>query len=385
MNILINSSNLKAGGGLQVADSICKSLNQFPQHKFVVVLSSFFPSTGKEIENYDNVVVHTYNIKNSMQTLIWGRDRYLDDLVVQNEIDVVLTVFGPSRWNPRCPHLCGFALSFLVMPESPYFIRMKTFDKVKSNLKNKLWGLFFQRSTNYFYTENPLISERLAQRFKGSKVYTVTNYCNQVFDHPEKWVSHTLPKFDGVSLINISTPYPHKNLNIAIDILKFMKIRHPEFRLRFVYTMEEKDMCHIPDDFKDNFLFIGKVNIDECPSLYQQCDIAFQPTLLECFTASYPEAMRMEKPIVTTSLAFAKGICGKAAAYYSPLDAEDAAERIYEVATNVDYRQKLIIEGKAQLLTFDTYDDRAKKLIGLCEMISRESGITSFQGQEGVI
>lgn len=385
MNILINSSNLKAGGGLQVADSICKSLNQFPQHKFVVVLSSFFPSTGKEIENYDNVVVHTYNIKNSMQTLIWGRDRYLDDLVVQNEIDVVLTVFGPSRWNPRCPHLCGFALSFLVMPESPYFIRMKTFDKVKSNLKNKLWELFFQRSTNYFYTENPLISERLAQRFKGSKVYTVTNYCNQVFDHPEKWVSHTLPKFDGVSLINISTPYPHKNLNIAIDILKFMKIRHPEFRLRFVYTMEEKDMCHIPDDLKDNFLFIGKVNIDECPSLYQQCDIAFQPTLLECFTASYPEAMRMEKPIVTTSLAFAKGICGKAAAYYSPLDAEEAAERIYEVATNVDYRQKLIIEGKAQLLTFDTYDDRAKKLIGLCEMISRESGITSFQGQEGVI
>ena len=118
MNILINSSNLKAGGGLQVADSICKSLNQFPHHKFVVVLSSFFPSTGKEIENYDNVVVHTYNIKNSMQTLIWGRDRYLDDLVVQNEIDVVLTVFGPSRWNPRCPHLCGFALSFLVMPES---------------------------------------------------------------------------------------------------------------------------------------------------------------------------------------------------------------------------------------------------------------------------
>lgn len=385
MNILINSSNLKAGGGLQVADSICKSLNQFPQHKFVVVLSSFFPSTGKEIENYDNVVVHSYNIKNSMQTLIWGRDRYLDDLVVQNEIDVVLTVFGPSRWNPRCPHLSGFALSFLVMPESPYFIRMKTFDKVKSNLKNKLWGLFFQRSTNYFYTENPLISERLAKRFKGSKVYTVTNYYNQVFDHPEKWVSHTLPKFDGVSLLNISTPYPHKNLNIAVDILKVMRIRHPELRLRFVYTMEEKDMPYLPTELKDNFLFIGKVNVDECPSLYQQCDIAFQPTLLECFTASYPEAMRMEKPIVTTSLAFAKGICGKAAAYYSPLDAEDAAERIYEVATNVDYRQNLINEGKEQLQKFDTYEERAKKLIGLCEMISRESGITSFQGQKGVI
>ena len=74
MNILINASNLKAGGGLQVADSICKSLNQFPQHKFVVVLSSFFPSTGKEIENYDNVEVYVYNVKNNLQTLIFGRD-----------------------------------------------------------------------------------------------------------------------------------------------------------------------------------------------------------------------------------------------------------------------------------------------------------------------
>ena len=385
MNILVNASNLKAGGGLQVADSICKSLCHFPQHKFLVVLSTFFPKTGKEIENNDNVEVYIYNIKNNIQTLIFGRDKYLDGLVEYNQIEVVLTVFGPSRWNPRCVHISGFAMPHLVFPESPFFSRLYWNEKIRISLRICMLDYYFRRSTHFFVTENPMVSERVSKRFKGSKVYTVTNYYNQVFDQPEKWVSHKLPEFDGVSLINISTPYPHKNLNIAIDILKFMKIRHPEFRLRFVYTMEEKDMCHIPDDLKDNFLFIGKVNVDECPSLYQQCDIAFQPTLLECFTASYPEAMRMEKPIVTTSLAFAKGICGKAAAYYSPLDAEDAAERIYEVATNVDYRQKLIIEGKAQLLTFDTYDDRAKKLIGLCEMISRESGITSFQGQEGVI
>lgn len=46
LNVLINASNLKKGGGLQVADSICKSLKQFPQHIFIVVLSTFFPKTG---------------------------------------------------------------------------------------------------------------------------------------------------------------------------------------------------------------------------------------------------------------------------------------------------------------------------------------------------
>ena len=369
MNLLINASNLKAGGGLQVADSICRSLNQFPQHKFIVVLSSFFSETREEIERYPNVEVYSYNVKNNIHTLVFGRDRFLDGLVKQNHVDVVLTIFGPSRWNPKCKHISGFALSFLVMPESPYFLRMNWKEKLLANVRNELWKLFFCRSAKYFYTENPLISERVENLFYGSKVFTVTNYYNQVFDHPEHWVSHPVPKFDGISLVNISTPYPHKNLNIAIDILKVMKTKHPGLRLRFVYTIEEKDLPNLPYELKDNFLFIGKVNVDECPSLYQQCDIAFQPTLLECFTASYPEAMRMEKPIVTTSLAFANGICGKAAAYYSPLDAEDAAERIYEVATDVGYRQRLIEEGKKQLKKFDSYNERAKKLVELCEKI----------------
>ena len=77
----------------------------------------------------------------------------------------------------------------------------------------------------------------------------------------------------------------------------------------------------------------------------------------------------MARPIVTTSMAFAQGLCGKAAAYYSPLNADEAAEAIYKVATDVEYREQLVEAGKEQLKTYDTYDERAKKLIGLCEEI----------------
>ena len=67
------------------------------------------------------------------------------------------------------------------------------------------------------------------------------------------------------------------------------------------------------------------MDITECPSLYEQADVMFQPTLLECFSATYPEAMKMQRPIVTTDIEFAHGLCGPAAHYYSPLSAEDAA------------------------------------------------------------
>lgn len=57
MNILINASNLKRGGGLQVADSICEQLELFPHHNFIVVLSSYLSETHKRIKHINNAKV----------------------------------------------------------------------------------------------------------------------------------------------------------------------------------------------------------------------------------------------------------------------------------------------------------------------------------------
>lgn len=94
-----------------------------------------------------------------------------------------------------------------------------------------------------------------------------------------------------------------------------------------------------------------------------------QPTLLECFTATYPEAMRMEVPIVTTDLDFAHGLCGDAALYYSPLSAADATQNILEVYHNAALRKKLVEAGHKQLEIFDNNEQRANKVIKLLEEI----------------
>lgn len=118
----------KKGGGVQVADSVCCQLYRFPRHRFIVVLSSYMDNTKdrlKEIEEIDNVKVVSYDIKNSLSTLIFGRDKKLDNLVESNSVDAVFTVFGPSRWRPRVPHLSGFALPQMVIPDSPNGILLR--------------------------------------------------------------------------------------------------------------------------------------------------------------------------------------------------------------------------------------------------------------------
>lgn len=79
----------------------------------------------------------------------------------------------------------------------------------------------------------------------------------------------------------------------------------------------------------------------------------------------------MERPIVTTDLEFARGLCGDAACYYSAVDAEDAAEAIHRVATDRNYANELINNGKKQLSSFDNYDQRAAKLLRILSKIAR--------------
>jgi len=369
MNILINCSNIKNGGGLQVAQSICGELKLFSGHKFTVVLSKFIKL--KDVELGSNVELYQYDIRHNMRTVLLGRDYFLDELADTKNIDAVLTVFGPSLWRPRLPHLCGFARAQLLL-KNPKESKSLNVRRIKEMFVYKVWAWAFRMSSKVFYTENEYISEILRKKYCDIKVYTVSNYYNQVFDHPDKWKrSIKLPEFDGVTCLSVSSPSSHKNFGIIEGVVRYLHKIHPDFNVRFVLTFSEQNW-HMPEDVRDSIEYIGKTDVSECPYLYEQADIMFMPTLLECFTATYPEAMRMEVPIVTTDLEFARGLCGEAASYYSALDAKAAAESIYKVATDKVYAHKLVVAGKEQLKKFDNYEQRAEKLIKILEEITQE-------------
>lgn len=366
MKILVNASNLKVGGALQVADSICVSLKNFPEHDFVVVLSERFDNTALRIRDYNNVTLYRYNISNSITTILFGRDLFLDKLVKDNEIECVLTIFGPSRWNPKVPHVSGFAIPHLVLGDSPFFRTLPICTRIKMKLYFDVVEWAFKRSTRCFYTENENISKRLRNKWSGYEITTITNYYNQIFDSPKKWNEINIPAFDGSSILCISANYPHKNLKISIDIARYLIKHYPMFKFRFVFTISDGAIS-IPKDLNEYFLLIGPVDISQCPKLYQSARVVLQPSLLECFTATYPEAMRMKVPIVTVDLEYARGLCENAAVFYSALDAEAAAKKIYELSTDETLRNEIVENGIKRLAQFDSFNDRARKIIDLCE------------------
>lgn len=371
MNLLINASNVHhVGGAAQVVDSICRELVNFKQHRFYVVFSDKFKKTADAISDYENteVIFYAYPPKDLYGALT-KRNKFLDEMVAVNHIDCVLTVFGPSKWVPKCPHISGFAIPHLLFQDSVFFDRLNRIQKIKMWFFIAKVKYFLRRSSNILFTENVLCSEILKGIFQKKQVYTITNYYNQVFALPDKWEEIYLPDYDGTTILCISSTLPHKNIHFCIDIAHALRTLYPHFRFRFVITVDKKEFGNIPNELDEFFCFIGSLHITQVPFIYTQSDVVIQPSLLECFSATYAEAMYMERPLVVPDLLFAKGLCGEAANYYSPLSSYEAAEKIHEVSINNDLCKQLIENGRIQLDKYDTSEQRAEKLIKLCECI----------------
>lgn len=368
MNILINASNLRKGGGIQVADSICRELNKYPQCHFWVVYPEAMIMCARLISKYKNVDCVLYNMPMNLWGIITCSDKYLDYLVKEKSIDAVLTIFGPSRWKPAVAHLSGFAISHLVLKDSPYWKIIGWKTKVRQYVKLRLLKYSFDKCSNCYYTENPYISKRLSELYPFKRIFTITNNANQVFYDNKMWNKGCqLPSFNGFTFLTIASDYQHKNLRIVINTIKYIKKKYPNLSFRFVFSIYEENFKDVEEEVKKYIVFIGPVTIDKCPYLYEQSDAMFLPTLLECFSASYAEAMVMRKPILTTDLDFSRSICGDAALYYEATSPYALGEAMYKMITDAELRKKLVEKGLCQLENFDNYEERTRKLIKVIE------------------
>ena len=367
MKILINCSTLKKGGVLQVAHSLVTELFERSDHDYFFIFSSKLRNDFPDLDEDPDRFI-TYDVKPSVFLSLTGREKYLNSVMDRIKPDVVFTVFGPTYWKPKCPHLVGYAKASYFYPESPFTQQMPFFRKMKLLLLRQFHMHDFRHFNQAIVTETTDTSERLATLLPNKKIYTVSNTYNQIFDEPEKWDEGVqLPEFDGITMLSITANYRHKNLSVIPRVIDYLSEHHPKLKYRFVLTLKREHYQEIEERHSRHILFLGRVSIHQAPSLYRQSDFMFMPTLLECFSATYPEAMRMENPVLTSDMPFARAVCGDAAVYFEPLSAESIGEAIYSLASNATLRSEMIARGKKRLETFETSTSRAQKYIEILE------------------
>ncbi|AXJ01667.1 Glycosyltransferase involved in cell wall bisynthesis [Cyclonatronum proteinivorum] len=369
MKIVINTAHQRFGGAVQVALSFISECVHFTDHEYHVWLGH---GVGKEINTSDfpvNFSFYEHDFGTIGFRTIPLIQKTLAQLEDQIKPDIIIATSGPTYYNSKAPQIIGFNLPLYIYPESPYVQQMSLKQKLKLWLKKKAHYYYFKRDAAAYVVQTDDVNNRVQKALGTSQVHTVTNTHSKFYLQD----NHAEPKLSArengeIRLLTLSSYYPHKNLEIIPKVADLL-IKEGYHKIRFVLTLK-------PQDF-DNYIGthpaimnVGPVRPQDCPSLYEECDFMFLPTLAECFSASYAEAMVMKKPIITTDLGFARSICGDAALYFEPKNPQSAYLAIKRLLNNQDLCNRLVIKGLEQLKTFDTAPERAQKYLEICKSLN---------------
>jgi glycosyltransferase involved in cell wall biosynthesis len=182
-------------------------------------------------------------------------------------------------------------------------------------------------------------------------------------------------------ILCFASPYPQKRLELVPDVAKELIGIDPELPFEFVLTLPHN--CRIlrrverrarTRGVQDRINNVGPVPVAEGPDLYKSCDISFMPTVMETFSATYPEAMAMSVPIVTSDLSFAKDVCGDAALYFEPNNVQSAATQLLRVIRDRDLRTRLTETGRSVLRELPTPNEQYHRYTAQLSKLVRSVG-----------
>ncbi len=369
MIILVNTATTYKGGGVQVAKSLIEEFKNFAENDYHIVLGVML-SKIIEIKAFGENF-HFYNIgyrPASSTSTFRKAQKYLTQLEQKINPAVVITTSGPAYWNSKKPHVIGYNLPHYIYFDSPFFKIISASERLKWRFKGLLINYFFKRDADVLVVQTEDIKNRLAKKWPDKKVRVVSNTYSSLYIAPKNGLQKLPAKKNGeFRLLTLSAWYKHKNLSVIIKLIDRMP---PALlnRIRFVVTLPQSDFdIHFPKAYHDFIINVGTVLPADGPSLYAECDAMFLPTLLECFSASYAEAMAMRKPILTSDLGFAHTVCEDAALYFDPINPQSVIDAITLLVDNDELQNTLIEKGIRRLNYFGTAQQRAKQYLDICK------------------
>jgi glycosyltransferase involved in cell wall biosynthesis len=126
-------------------------------------------------------------------------------------------------------------------------------------------------------------------------------------------------------LLYPANAWPHKNHTRLFEAFAAVRRERPELRL--VLTGAGHDRLVLPDGAESQ----GHVSLYALVVLYRTAAALVYPSLYEGFGIPCVEAMACGCPVAASDVASLPEVCGDAAVYFDPLDAESIAEGIRTV------------------------------------------------------
>lgn len=386
MKVLVNASITRMGGGIQKSVEFVRasSANGSPHEYFYVLSEAVARNLRNIVEiNPSRVIVPSASPSHPFH----GREarRALRDVERRFGPDVVFSVFGPAYVRFRAPHLMGFAGGWVTHANVHAW---RTLRGPLQRVRFTAWCryiAYWAQFADRWVLETQVAADGLARVLSRplDRFHVVPNYSGGVYDSVatirEPVCGTEKRDSKDVNVLVFAHWYPHKNLEITPWVAAEVKRRTPDRRYRFFLTFDTsfpawKDIRKQAErlQVEENVVNLGPILVEDGPRLYGSMDLVYLPTVLETFTATYPEAMACRKPIVTTDLPFARDICGDAALYSQPNDAKDAARVIVELVESQQLQEDLVRKGVERHAQTKTRQEAHEMLLRVLERTAED-------------
>jgi glycosyltransferase involved in cell wall biosynthesis len=357
MKLIIDNSNLFAGGGLQVAASFLRDLKKMHLSDEFHIIQSLKAIKVLENEQFSDNFTFYYLGKSEEKS---KSKRIKSVKKIENKIkpDCIFTLFGPSYHKSIYPKLVGFAIPYIIYPNSPFFKKISFKEKINYILLSILKTYSFKKYSDALIFETENARKTFVEKTNYNRdTYTVGNTLNEIFFSPDEWRDYVNLPTNSLKILFLTANYPHKNMDIIPEVISILKHKYKFNDFKFLITLHS-DNLNFPENCDEHIEYLGKVDLKKIPSLYTHSQIVFIPTLLEVFSATYLEAMFMKKPIIASDLEFSRDICGDSAYFCEPVNAESYADAIFKLANNESLRNNLVNKGTENLKRFGSSMER---------------------------
>jgi glycosyltransferase involved in cell wall biosynthesis len=382
--ITIDCGNLHGGGGVQVA---CSFLDEIAQ----LIKEGDHAAVG--LSRQLNVLVSTDVLQGLGQEAIETLHPILRDIhgfkgilhPVTRASDVTFVLFGPDYVLRRTRRrVVGFADGTTVLPgRKKAQPGMSLSRRTRAHIRALIAARLF-RSADVLVVESRRVQESVAAElgYPADNVEVVPNALNGVFGDRSRWSAPPIPAVEtlpeATRLCYVCQLHPHKNLAF-LGRLGQRLLEECGIGVQFVLTLNAKEWRQLPDLTRHFSVTVGPLTITQVPGLYEECDGAIFPSLLEGFSVAPLEALAMERILFASDRPFVREACGDAPIYIDPLDPGASARTVAATIRNPPLQAAHVREGLRVIGRLPTARDRARAYLDIVRRKADELGYENTQ------
>lgn len=399
MKIVVNAVSAKSGGAATYVENLARGLSAFDhglQVHFYVPSARLASLQG--LDGNVRVTGTDVGARGSWKRLLWDQIT-LRRIVRRSGADILLSSSDFGMWLPACRQV--------LMVRNPLFfsrLYLETFLPVKSlrfrlefalrrwliSLSVRFSDVVITASGSMMRDLNEFISVPEARRRVNSfgaplERFTPIDATSSAADATEAADASTLGTAVGgpFRILHVSEYSDYKNLTTLLKAALLLRERGVDgFRIVTTADPGQFPDVEISTREEDRALaghplvapsleFTGRIPYDDVPRLYARSDLFVFPSLAESFGHPLVEAMASGLPILASDIPLCREICGDAAEYFSPLDANELAEKIILLRSDPERRARLGQGGRVRAQTRFDWNEHVRRMVETLEEVVR--------------